>query len=137
MYHLDHVLYLLVDAIEVIIENSFLGIRGLEVVIYRKRVVLIILFFCLDFVHVEVRFAEELGGFELLGLLDIHRAVLAGLGYGEISGSLSADPTGCHIADFRGRYQTVHVLIEIDGSTVSINRNTFLELDNLSENVSR
>ena len=64
MYLLDHILYFLVNAIEVIVENSFLGIRGLEVVIYRKRVVLIVLFFCLDFVHVEVRFAEELGGFD-------------------------------------------------------------------------
>lgn len=49
-----------------------------------KLVVLIVLFLCLDFVHVEVRFAEELGGFELLGLLDVHGAVLAGLGYSEI-----------------------------------------------------
>ena len=48
----------------------------------------------------EVRFAKELGGFELFCFLDIHGAVLAGFGNSEVSGCLSADPTGCHVTDF-------------------------------------
>ena len=47
----------------------------------------------LDFLHVEIRFAEELRGLKLLRFLHVHRAAYAGFCLDEVLSRLAIYPT--------------------------------------------
>ena len=66
--------------------------------------------FVLNLLHVEVRLAEVLRGLELLRLLDVEVVQHAVVRSREVTGSLTRQPTGCHIRYLGGRHQVVHLL---------------------------
>ena len=66
--------------------------------------------FVLNLLHVEVRLAEVLRGLELLRLLDVEVVQHAVVRSREVTGSLTRQPTGCHVRNLGGRHQVIHLL---------------------------
>ena len=130
-----HLLDLPVDVHEVLIEDVLLRLLGREGVELRE--VSIVLLLLLDLLHVEVRLAEEFRCLEFLALLDVHRPALAGLRLHEVPRRLAADPACRHVGDFRRRNQAVHILVQIDRGSVTIDGHPLLQLHDLAEDVVR
>ena len=92
----------------------------------RDRIISIVLLLLRDFVHIEVCLTEELAGLKLLRLLDVHTPSPTCLCLYEIAGSLTAYPACGHISNLRARNKTIHILIEVDRGTVTVDGHTFL-----------
>ena len=128
-----HVFYILSDLYEIFIQDAFPFLPRLKRVELRQWY--IHSFLLLDFLHVEIRFAEELRGLELLRFLYVHRTSYTGFCLDEVPCRLTAYPARRHIRDFRGGYEAVHVFIQVDGSFVPVYRDTLFDLHHLAEYV--
>ena len=102
------------------------------VLLWQGRIVLL---FLLDMAHIKVRFTEELGGLELIGLFEVHTLHSGCFRWCEVSCCLSADPTCSHIGNLGGRNQTVHLLIIRGRDTLIIDADTLCSLLHLAKDV--
>ena len=130
LYHFFH-LYSHIH--EIPVKNAFPFLPRLKRVELRQWYIRS--FLLLDFLHVEIRFAEELRGLELLRFLYVHRTSYTGFCLDEVPCRLTAYPARRHIRDFRGGYEAVHVFIQVDGSFVPVYRDTLFDLHHLAEYV--
>ena len=138
---IEEVVGLLVDALEVTVQLTLLGVCALTAVLVTEdielgeRVVLVVGLLGGDGGHVKIGLAVELRGLELSRPLDVHAAAHARLSGHEVTGCLPADPSRGHIGNLRGRNEAVHILIEVDGGLVLVNGHALLDLDDLAENI--
>ena len=63
-----------------------------------------------DFLHVEVRLAEVLGGLELLGPFDVESLQHTVVRCGKVTRRLPGQPAGGHVRNLRRRNEVVHLL---------------------------
>ena len=93
------------------------------------------LLFFLNMPHIEVRFTEELGGLELIGLFEVHTLHSGSFSRRKISCRLTADPSRSHIGNLRRRHQTVHLLIIGSRDSLIIDADALRGLLDLAEDV--
>ena len=130
---LDHFLHIHPYLHEVLVQDAFPFFLRRECVEFGQRHIPGFLF--LDFLHVEIGFAEELGGLELRCFLYVHAAVPSGLGLHEVTFHLSAYPPRRQVAYLRCWHEVVHVLVQVDAGLVPVDGNAFLQLHHLAEDV--
>ncbi len=122
---LYHFFYLHSHIHEIPVKNAFPFLPRLERVELRQRYIRC--FLLLDFLHVEIRFAEELRGLELLRFLYVHRTAYTGFCLDEVPCRLTAYPARRHIRGFRGGHEAVHVLVQVDTRFVPVRDNVFFQ----------
>ena len=66
----------------------------------------------LDALHIEIGFAKILRRPELRAFLKVDAAEGTALCGGEVTASLSGEPAGGHVCNFRGRDEVVHLLAD-------------------------
>ena len=93
------------------------------------------LFLFLNVSHIKVRFTEELGGLELIGLFEVHTLHGGSFRRCEVSCRLSADPTCGHISNLGSRNQTIHLLVIRGRDAFIINADALCGLFHLAEDV--
>ena len=102
------------------------------VLLWQGRIVLL---FLLDMAHIKVRFTEELGGLELIGLFEVHTLHGGSFRRCEVSCSLPANPTRSHISNLGSRNQTIHLLVIRSRDTLIIDTDALGGLLDLTEDV--
>ena len=135
----QHILYhffdIQADLHKILVQDALPFISRLERIELRQGNIAGFLFLYLP--HVKVGFAKELRCFKLFRFLNIHRASRAGFRLCEVSCRLAADPSRCHIRNFRGRNKGVHILIKVDACFIPVNGHTLFDLNHLTEDVIR
>ena len=105
----------------------------LKTVLLWQRCVMLLFF--LNMPHIEVRFTEELGGLELIGLFEVHTLHSGCFRWCEVSCRLTTYPTSSHIGNLSSRHQTVHLFIIRGRDTLIINADALSGLLHLAEDV--
>jgi len=93
------------------------------------------LFLFLNVSHIKVRFTEELGGLELIGLFEVHTLHSGCFRWCEVSCRLSADPTSSHVGNLSSRNQAVHFFVVRGRDTLIIDTDALGSLLDLTEYV--
>ena len=93
------------------------------------------LLFFLYMAHIKVRFTEELGGLELIGLFEVHTLHGGSFRRCEVSCRLSADPTSSHVGNLSSRNQAVHFFVVRGRDTLIIDTDALGSLLDLTEYV--